>query len=178
MEYGRETAFTQLRHSSVLLAGTVAGMFVTYCVPAIIRFRFFAGRFRWGFDAFMFPDLRFYAQPAPMALFLPAAAVFYCRDGPFGNTLLAWCRRSVSGKAACRIAANRDPRYPAVVTHAGRSSLPRNMPDVRLNQLMKTSKILNIFDHMLQCFKGSGFFGPPSLQQIAGQSLVRRGFVS
>jgi hopene-associated glycosyltransferase HpnB len=73
------TAFTQLRHSSFLLAGTIVGMFLTYCVPPVFTF---AGSTlaaaAWALMCVAYlPMLRFYAQPAPMALLLPAAAVFY-----------------------------------------------------------------------------------------------------
>jgi hopene-associated glycosyltransferase HpnB len=73
------TAFTQLRHSSVLLAGTVAGMFVTYCVPPLFTFPGSSlAATAWALMCVAYlPMLRFYAQPAPMALLLPAAAVFY-----------------------------------------------------------------------------------------------------
>ena len=73
------TAFTQLHHSTVLLAGTMLGMFFTYLAPPIWTF---AGS-RIGFAAWMclslayVPMLRFYRQPVLLAPLLPAVALFY-----------------------------------------------------------------------------------------------------
>lgn len=73
------TAFTQLRHSSLLLAGTIVGMFLTYWVPPLFTFAGSAvAAAVWVLMCVAYlPMLRFYGQPAPMALLLPVAAVFY-----------------------------------------------------------------------------------------------------
>jgi hopene-associated glycosyltransferase HpnB len=77
------TAFTQLRYSSLLLAATLLGLFVTYWLPWIL---FFAGEdpaWLLGSTAaslmtvtFLF-TVKFYNRPAIWALTLPFAAAFY-----------------------------------------------------------------------------------------------------
>ena len=77
------TAFTQLRYSSVLLVGTLLGLFVTYWLPWIL---FFAGEDpAWLFGStaaslmtvtFLF-TVKFYNRSALWALTLPFAAAFY-----------------------------------------------------------------------------------------------------
>jgi hopene-associated glycosyltransferase HpnB len=77
------TAFTQLRYSSLLLAATLFGLFVTYWVPWIL---FFAGEdpaWLLGSTAaslmmvtFLF-TVKFYNRSALWALTLPFAAAFY-----------------------------------------------------------------------------------------------------
>lgn len=77
------TAFTQLRYSSLLLVGTLLGLFVTYWLPWIL---FFAGEdpaWLLGSTAaslmtvtFLF-TVKFYNRSALWALTLPFAAAFY-----------------------------------------------------------------------------------------------------
>jgi hypothetical protein len=73
------TAFTQLRHSILLLVGTAAGMFFTYLAPPIFTV---AGSWTAAAAYLLMcvaylPMLRFYGQPAALALLLPAVALFY-----------------------------------------------------------------------------------------------------
>jgi hopene-associated glycosyltransferase HpnB len=81
-EIGRmisRTAFTQLDHSAVLLAGTVAGLTVTYLLPPVLALR----RSPWGIAAWLMvsiayiPALRYYRRPAWQAPLLPLVALFY-----------------------------------------------------------------------------------------------------
>lgn len=81
-EIGRmisRTAFTQLRHSWWLLAGTVAGLMLTYLIPPAAAF---AGK-PAGFIAWVlmslayFPALRFYRRSPLWAPLLPLVAAFY-----------------------------------------------------------------------------------------------------
>jgi hopene-associated glycosyltransferase HpnB len=81
-EIGRmisRTAFTQLNHSAPLLAGTVAGLTVTYLAPPVLALR----RSPWGIGAWLMmsiayiPTLRYYRRPAWQAPLLPLVALFY-----------------------------------------------------------------------------------------------------
>jgi hopene-associated glycosyltransferase HpnB len=77
------TAFTQLRYSSLLLAGTLAGMFLTYLAPVFLLFARdptarLLGLLAWllMFSSF-FPTVRFYRLSPLWAPFLPLMALFY-----------------------------------------------------------------------------------------------------
>jgi hopene-associated glycosyltransferase HpnB len=73
------TAFTQLRYSAWLLAGTVLGLAVTYLAPPVLAL---SGSW-WGAAAWAlmtvayFPAVRFYRISPLWSLALPAIAVFY-----------------------------------------------------------------------------------------------------
>jgi hypothetical protein len=73
------SAFTQLQHSSLLLVGAIAGMFVTYVLPPLLLL---AGN-RWAAVAWALMTLaylsavRFYRLSWLWALALPAVAVFF-----------------------------------------------------------------------------------------------------
>ena len=76
------TAFNQLRHSTLLLAATLAGMIATFLLP--FGFLFFRGLLFWlgaGAGALMLisyvPTIRFYRLNPLWALSLPAAAIFF-----------------------------------------------------------------------------------------------------
>ncbi len=81
------SAYTQLRHSPVLLAGTLLGMAVTYLVPPLLLLAVplhgnvvaaAVGVLAWVLMAVLFrPTSRLYGQPWPMAFALPVAALFY-----------------------------------------------------------------------------------------------------
>ena len=73
------TAFTQLHHSTLLLIGTAAGMFLTYLAPPVFTFAgsWIAAAAYVAMCIAYIPMLRFYGQPAAMALLLPAVALFY-----------------------------------------------------------------------------------------------------
>lgn len=93
------TAFTQLGHSTLLLAGTVIGMLLIYVVPPVAAF---CG-IRWGMIAWLImaalyvPMLRFYGQSLGWAPALPLVALFYT-----GATVLSairyWTGRGGSWK--------------------------------------------------------------------------------
>jgi hopene-associated glycosyltransferase HpnB len=81
-EIGRmisRTAFTQLRYSGWLLAGTVLGLVLTYVAPPALAFR---GSW-WGIAAWALmtvaylPAVRFYRISPLWALALPAIAIYY-----------------------------------------------------------------------------------------------------
>jgi hopene-associated glycosyltransferase HpnB len=77
------TAFTQLGYSSLLLAGTLLGMFVTYLVPVIFAFSaqpvvWRLGLAAWALMAITYlPTVRFYKMSPLWAATLPVAAAFY-----------------------------------------------------------------------------------------------------
>jgi hypothetical protein len=77
------TAFNQLGHSGLLLAGTTLGLTATYILPVALLFRrrVFARACSGAALSMMVicygPVVRFYGRPWPWALTLPGAAVFY-----------------------------------------------------------------------------------------------------
>lgn len=77
------TAFTQLGYSSILLLGTLLGMFVTYLFPVLFTFCSQAMLWRVGLGAWALmtisylPVLRFYGLSPLWAPTLPLAALFY-----------------------------------------------------------------------------------------------------
>ena len=82
------SAYAQLRHNPLLLAGTVAGLALVYLVPpvALLRGRWRPGtrRRRWRgraawlvMTATYLPMLRYYRQPLWLAPLLPFTALLY-----------------------------------------------------------------------------------------------------
>ncbi len=77
------TAFTQLRHSALLLAGALAGMALIYPAPPLLLFAPDRVARALGLAAWLLmsaayvPALRFYRQPLVLAPLLPLTAVFY-----------------------------------------------------------------------------------------------------
>jgi hopene-associated glycosyltransferase HpnB len=77
------TAFTQLGYSSLLLAGTLLGMLVTYLLPVIFTFSahplvWRLGLAAWALMAITYlPTVRFYKLSPLWAAALPLAAAFY-----------------------------------------------------------------------------------------------------
>jgi len=97
-EIGRmisRTAFTQLGHSWVVLAGTVLGLALTYLAPPLLTL--FAppgpakglGALAWLLmSAAYLPAVRYYRRPWFWSMLLPAVAVFYL--GATVHSALAW----------------------------------------------------------------------------------------
>ena len=77
------TAFTQLRYSVPMLAGTLLGMFLTYVAPVLLLFAHDSTAQALGFAAWLLmtlsflPTVRFYRLSAVWAPVLPLTAVFY-----------------------------------------------------------------------------------------------------
>jgi len=77
------TAFTQLRHSVLLLLATILGMAVVYLAPPLLTLTgdyvaMACGLAAWGLMTIAFvPVLRFYRQPLLWAPLLPAITLFY-----------------------------------------------------------------------------------------------------
>jgi hopene-associated glycosyltransferase HpnB len=76
------TAFAQLRHSVILLVGTIAGMIITYLAPPILLFMG-TGAAALGAGACLlmtiafWPTLRFYRRSRLRTFLLPLIAAFY-----------------------------------------------------------------------------------------------------
>lgn len=87
------TAFSQLRHSAVLLVLTIVGLCACFVLPVGLlftgnRLALAAGAAAWLAMSFCYlPTIRYYRLPAWRVLTLPAAAVFY-----LGATLLSAVR--------------------------------------------------------------------------------------
>jgi hopene-associated glycosyltransferase HpnB len=77
------TAYTQLGYWSVLLAGALLGIFLTYGVPVIFTFSPYPAVWRMSLAAWALmtvtylPTVRFYGLSPLWALALPASALFY-----------------------------------------------------------------------------------------------------
>ncbi len=73
------TAFTQLRHSAWMLAGTVLGMLIIYIVPPVAALAgIWSGAVAWLLMMLLYvPMLRFYGESMLWAPLLPAVAAFY-----------------------------------------------------------------------------------------------------
>jgi hopene-associated glycosyltransferase HpnB len=77
------TAFTQLKYSSSLLFGTLAGMLLTYVAPVVLAFYPQPMVWRMGLATWLLmavtylPTVRFYGLSPLWAPFLPVAAAFY-----------------------------------------------------------------------------------------------------
>jgi hopene-associated glycosyltransferase HpnB len=77
------TAFSQLRHSYLLLAGTLLGLLATYLAPPLLVLTGVPAVVALGAAAWMLmigcylPMIRFYRLPSGYALLLPAVALFY-----------------------------------------------------------------------------------------------------
>ncbi len=81
------TAFTQLRYSGVVLAGTLAGLAITFLAPPVLVLAWpvhhnmiagLTGSLAWaGMVTAYWPTLRDYGRTAPEALLLPMTAVLY-----------------------------------------------------------------------------------------------------
>ena len=85
-EIGRmisRTAFNQLRHSPLILAGTVFGLFATYLLPLLLLFSdrlvpIALGAATWLLMAMAYwPTIRFYRRSFLWSFTLPAVALFY-----------------------------------------------------------------------------------------------------
>lgn len=77
------TAFNQLKHSSLLLLGTIAGMVITYLAPPLLLFTgsrpaILMGAAAWAAMTITYtPMVRYYRLNFAWALTLPLAALFY-----------------------------------------------------------------------------------------------------
>jgi hopene-associated glycosyltransferase HpnB len=77
------SAFAQLRHSALLLVGTVAAMLLTYIAPPVLllsgdKLAGSLGLIAWIISAVLYiPTVRLYRAPLWTAFCLPAIAIFY-----------------------------------------------------------------------------------------------------
>ena len=89
------TAFTQLRYSALMLAGTLLGMGLAYLAPPLLAV-FATGPARWlGLGTWFamalcfYPTLRLYGRHPAWAFALPAIAVFYSA-ATVGSAINVW----------------------------------------------------------------------------------------
>jgi hopene-associated glycosyltransferase HpnB len=97
------TAFTQLRYSPLLLAGTVIGMFLMYLVPPLFALALGARAWpAWAAWVLMCiayaPMLRYYRRSLLWAPALPLIALFYV-SATIGSALRYWTGRGGQWKA-------------------------------------------------------------------------------
>ena len=110
------TAFNQLKHSSLLLLGTVAGMVITYLVPPLLLLSSGKGAFVLGASAWAAmtitysPVVRYYRLNPAWALSLPLAAPFYL-GATVHSALKYWSGRGGDWKG--RAQDIHDPHAPA-----------------------------------------------------------------
>ncbi|HLJ46581.1 MAG TPA: glycosyltransferase [Bryobacteraceae bacterium] len=72
------TAFTQLRYSVILLAGTILGLVVTYLVPPLLITHGWPAPAAWALMSLTYlQTLRYYRRSILWAPLLPAVALFY-----------------------------------------------------------------------------------------------------
>ena len=97
------SAFAQLRHSGLLLLGTIAGMSITYLAPVALLFapdrlaRVLGGA-AWITGAALFlPTVRMYRAPRWTVFALPAIASFYLA-ATVESALLYWSGRGGAWK--------------------------------------------------------------------------------
>jgi len=89
------TAFNQLRHSSLLLAGAAVGLFITYLLPLVLLFSgniaaAALGACAWLLMSLLYlPMVRFYRLSLLWAVTLPVAAAFYL-GATFHSALRYW----------------------------------------------------------------------------------------
>jgi hopene-associated glycosyltransferase HpnB len=97
-EVGRmisRTAFNQLKHSKLLLAGTLTALFIIYILPIIALFTgswlaMICGASAWLLMAVCYwPMVRFYNQNAAWSLALPLIALFYA-GATIRSAVLYW----------------------------------------------------------------------------------------
>jgi hopene-associated glycosyltransferase HpnB len=98
------TAFTQLRHSAILLALTLLGLTLVWLVPPAAAFAgrgdaLICGLMAWGLSAVSYmPTLARYGQNRLWALALPLIAIFYMA-ATFGSALNYWRGRGARWKS-------------------------------------------------------------------------------
>jgi hopene-associated glycosyltransferase HpnB len=101
------TAFTQLRYSGWLLAGTLAGMTIIYLIPPIAALLLgplcWPAWLAWGAMCCAYaPMLRYYNRSPLWAPFLPLVALFYV-GATFGSAVRYW--RGKGGQWKARVQA-------------------------------------------------------------------------
>jgi hypothetical protein len=101
------TAFTQLRYSPWLLAGTVLGMVVIYIVPPVLALwlgpRAWPACAAWALMCIAYaPMLRYYRRSLLWAPILPVVALFYV-SATVGSAVRFW--RGKGGQWKARVQA-------------------------------------------------------------------------
>ena len=89
------SAFNQLQHSTMLLTGTIAGLFITYLLPPLLlcsrrKSRKVLGALAWATMIITYrPMVNFYRQPRWTVLMLPVVAAFYAA-ATIHSAILYW----------------------------------------------------------------------------------------
>lgn len=100
-EIGRmisRTAFNQLHHSTLLLIGTILGLFLTYLLPPLLLFSARLAPTVFGFAAWLlmsisyYPMVRFYGRSVLWSVCLPGIAAFYA-GATIYSAISYWCGR-------------------------------------------------------------------------------------
>ena len=92
------TAFAQLHHSALLLAGTILGMAIIYLAPPLLLFTrnplaAIFGLAAWFLMSIAYsPALRFYGRSVAWAPLLPLIALFYM-SATFDSAIAYWTGR-------------------------------------------------------------------------------------
>ncbi|CAJ60097.1 Putative glycosyl transferase (partial match) [Frankia alni ACN14a] len=129
------SAYAQLRHSPLLLLGTVLGMSLVFVVPVVATIAGLAagdgttailGAVAWVIMTLSYvPMIRYYRQPVPAALLLPGVAVLY-----LGMTLdsarLKWAGRGAAWKGRTYD----DHGTPSAERHSSAATTPATAPSV------------------------------------------------
>jgi hypothetical protein len=102
------TAFTQLRHSILVLVGTIIGMALVYVAPVAALLSGNLTGAMFGASAWFLmtvcytPTVRFYGQSLQWALLLPATAVFY-KGATVLSAIRYWSGRGGSWKGRAQV---------------------------------------------------------------------------
>jgi hopene-associated glycosyltransferase HpnB len=123
------TAFNQLRHSSLLLLGTIAGMAITYLAPPLLllthnRLTIFMGAAAWAAMTITYSTMvRYYRLNPAWALTLPLAAMFYL-SATIHSAVKYWSGRGGDWKGRIQDTRDRDVRdHDAQDHHIAETSL-------------------------------------------------------
>jgi hopene-associated glycosyltransferase HpnB len=113
------TAFTQLRYSGWMLAGTLAGLVIAYLAPPLLllsgsKAGILLGAAAWLLMAVSFlPTVRFYGLPAAWSLTLPGTALVYA-VATFDSARLYWMGKGGEWKGRAQAEAVRSKPEDAV----------------------------------------------------------------
>jgi hopene-associated glycosyltransferase HpnB len=123
------TAFNQLRHSSLLLLGTIAGMAITYLAPPLLllthsRLTIFMGAAAWAAMTITYSTMvRYYRLNPAWALTLPLAAMFYL-SATIHSAVKYWSGRGGDWKGRIQDTRDQDVRdHDAQDHHIAETSL-------------------------------------------------------
>jgi len=131
------TAFYQLKHSSLLLLCTIAGMVITYLAPPLLlltgsRLEFLMGAAAWAAMTMTYSTMvRYYRLNPAWALALPLAALFYL--GATMHSAVSTGTAVATGKGESRTFATTagGTPMPRMTSNMHTSLPPENVPPMR-----------------------------------------------